>query len=75
MDNETDVINKYTILKYIFKQINFRYDDAALTFLNDLKKDRSYEDLDIINHWCKFVIDNTLQNIARLDCIKIIIDK
>ena len=72
--DEAEAVNKYAILKYIFNEINFRYDDGALSFLNNLKKDRNYSDLDIINAWCKCVIDNTLQNIARLDCVKIVIE-
>ena len=68
-------IDKYTTLKFIFEKTHFRYNDEALAFLNQFKKDRSYAELDIINNLCRLVIDSTLENVAALDCVKIIIEK
>jgi len=72
---EKNEIDKYTILKLMCNKMNFRYNDEATEFLKELKEGRDYSEMGIINRWCQLVIDNTLQNIAALDCVKIIIDK
>ena len=68
-------VNKYAALKWIFGNRHFRYNDKLSAFLDEIKKDKTYNQLDFINTLFLLIRDNTLENVAALDCVKIIIDK
>ena len=66
---------KSALLKWIFTNARFRYNDKLTAFLNELKKDKNYTQLELINTLFLLIRDNTLENVAALDCVRIIIDK
>lgn len=68
-------IDKYSVLKWIFDKVPIRHNDELTALLKELRNERSYKQLDLINSLYLLVLDNVIQNIAELDCVKIIIDR
>lgn len=67
-------IDKYSVLKWIFGKVPFRCNDELTAILNDLKDEKTYGQLDIINSLIALIKDNVLENVAALDCVKIVIE-
>jgi len=74
VDNPYTRIDKYSVLKWIFSRKQIRNNDELEQLLNDLKKDKTYFELDVINTLIRLITDNALENVAALDCVKIIIE-
>ena len=68
-------VNKYAVLKWIFENRHFRYNDKLSAFLDGIKKDKTYNQVEFINTLVLLIRDNTLENVAALECVQIIIDK
>ena len=73
--NINEKINKYRTLKWIFNDVHFRYNDELYSFKKKLTDNMDYKQLDVINTLCGLIIDNILENVTALDCVKIVIDK
>ena len=66
---------KYTVLKWIFQEHCFRDNDELFAFKKTLRDEKRFDEITVLNDLFRLIKDNVLQNIAALDCVKIIIDK
>ena len=74
VDKPHERMDKCSVLKWIFSKKPIRHNDELETLLNDLRKDKSYAELDIINLLYNLIVNNMLENVAALDCVKIIFE-
>ena len=75
IESKTDEIGKYETLKWIFDKKSFRYKDELLAFKKKLSDNMDYDQLDVFNTLMELMKKNVLENVAALDCVKIIIEK
>ena len=68
-------LDKFTVLKWIFDKYHFRYNDDLHEFHKNLTEGKDYKHLEVINTFLNLVMYNVLENVASLDCVKIVFEK